>query len=158
MSYPWEELYQTVIIDHSRHPHNKYAMACPHACEEGFSPLCGDRITVAVRLDDDGRLAEVAFEGHGCAISQSSASLMTDAVKGMTPAEAAAMARRFVAMVTARGNEPPDSTLGNLRVMAGVRKFPMRVKCATLAWHALEGVLRKIVADGPGQHTCSPEN
>lgn len=141
---PWEELYQAVIVEHSKHPRNRRTIPGATGREEGHSPLCGDRITVEVIVDGEGRIVDVGFSGHGCAISQSSASLMTEAVRGQTRDEALALTKRFLAMATAKGDALPPADLGPLRAMAGVRRFPMRVKCATLAWHALEGALAQL--------------
>ena len=127
-------LYRDVIVDHSRHPRNFGTLdACPTA--EGFNPLCGDRLTVYVRVDK-GVIRDVSFEGLGCAIAIASASLMTESVKGKTPAEADALFERVQRMV---GESPdaPVEDLGALSALAGVRRFPVRVKCATLPWHAL---------------------
>jgi len=140
------ELYQAVIVEHSKHPHNRRPVPGATGREEGHSPLCGDRLTVEVRVDEAGSVTDVGFSGHGCAISQSSASLMTDAVRGLPRAEALKLADRFIAMTTARGDAEPPREMGPLRAMAGVRRFPMRVKCATLAWHALQGALAQTEA------------
>jgi nitrogen fixation NifU-like protein len=133
------ELYQEVILDHNRRPRNYRRLdgASHHA--EGYNPLCGDRVTVFVQIDGD-RISDVAFEGSGCAISKASASLMTDRVKGSTVAEARDLFERFHRMVTT----PPDQDveeLGKLSALAGVREFPVRVKCASLAWHTLKAAM-----------------
>ena len=133
-----DDLYQEVILDHNRRPRNFRAIDGAHHVE-GFNPLCGDRLTVYVRIDN-GVIADVSFLGSGCAISKASASLMTEAVKGKTTAEAAALAARFHQMITAPPDGPPDH-LGKLTALAGVRQFPMRVKCASLAWHTLRAAL-----------------
>ncbi|MGD9902656.1 MAG: Fe-S cluster assembly sulfur transfer protein SufU [Vicinamibacterales bacterium] len=133
-----DDLYQEVILDHNRRPRNFRAIAGA-ASQEGYNPLCGDRLTLYVRVDGD-RLADVAFEGSGCAISKASASLMTEALKGRTVAEARATFEAFQAMITSPlGSEVPD--LGKLSALAGVREFPTRVKCASLAWHTLRAAL-----------------
>ena len=127
-------LYRDVIVDHSKHPRNFRTLeACRKA--DGFNPLCGDRLTVYVQIDK-GVIKDVSFEGLGCAIAIASASLMTESVKGKTVAEADALFARVERMIGAS----PDATLdelGDLSALAGVRRFPVRVKCATLPWHAL---------------------
>jgi nitrogen fixation NifU-like protein len=133
------ELYQEVILDHNKRPRNFGTIAVPTHHAEGYNPLCGDRLTLEVRVEGD-RIAEVAFQGSGCAISKASASLMTDALKGRTVAEAHQLFARFHRVVTT----PPDQAvedLGKLSVLAGVREFPVRVKCASLAWHTLKAAL-----------------
>jgi nitrogen fixation NifU-like protein len=134
MNEDLQDLYQEVILDHHRRPHNFRAMAGARKAE-GYNPLCGDRVTIYVRLEGD-RIADVSFEGSGCAISRASASLMTDAVKGKTLAEADVLFDRFHAMITRSPDEPIED-LGKLSVLAGVRQFPSRIKCASLAWHTL---------------------
>jgi nitrogen fixation NifU-like protein len=134
------ELYQEVILDHSKHPRNFGPAAGANRHAKGHNPLCGDRIRLRVRLDDD-RLADVRFEGSGCAISTASASMMTEAVRGRSVAEALEMAERFRDVMTKPSNEPWPETWGELAALEGVRAFPMRVKCATLAWHALRSAL-----------------
>ena len=133
------ELYQEVILDHNKRPRNFGRIDRPTHEAEGFNPLCGDRVSVSIQVDAD-RIANVAFEGSGCAISKASASLMTDRVKGCTVEEARDLFARFHRMVTT----PPDEAvedLGKLSVLAGVREFPVRVKCASLAWHTLKAAL-----------------
>jgi nitrogen fixation protein NifU and related proteins len=142
------ELYQEVILDHSRKPRNFGAMPDATRQADGHNPLCGDRATVFVRLDGD-RLAEVKFQGAGCSISTASASMMTDAVKGRTVAEADDLFRKFHQLVTrdaAGGREDAEASLGKLAVFSGVSEFPVRVKCASLAWHTLKAAL-----DGDGR-------
>jgi nitrogen fixation NifU-like protein len=137
------ELYQEVILDHHRRPRNYGAMEAPTGRAEGFNPFCGDRVTVYVRVDG-GRLADVTFEGSGCAISKASASIMTDSVKGRSIAESSAIFEAFQALVT--GAAPPGAAgmdLSKLEVFAGVRDYPSRVKCATLAWHALQAAIQQ---------------
>jgi nitrogen fixation NifU-like protein len=141
MSDPIQDLYQEVILDHHRRPRNQRPLACPSGSAEGHNPLCGDRVKVYYTLAD-GRITEVSFEGTGCAISQAAASLMTVAVKGMTPAEAEALFDRFHDLIL--GHEaPPEvvASLGTLRAFAGVAAFPLRVKCASLPWHTLRAAL-----------------
>jgi len=133
------DLYQEVILDHNRRPRNfrRLEGASHHA--EGYNPLCGDRVTVFLQIAGD-RIADIAFEGTGCAISKASASMMTDQLKGSTVAEARTLFDRFHRMVTT----PPDQAveeLGKLSALAGVREFPVRVKCASLAWHTLKAAM-----------------
>jgi nitrogen fixation protein NifU and related proteins len=140
------DLYQEVILDHNRRPRNFRAIDNPSRTQEGFNPLCGDRLTLYVRLDGD-RIADVTFQGSGCAISKASASLMTDALKGKTVEEARALFDRFHAMVTSSPDSPaPD--LGKLSVLAGVREYPTRIKCASLAWHTMKAAVSRD-ATGP---------
>jgi nitrogen fixation NifU-like protein len=133
------DLYQEVILDHSRHPHNFHAMADATRKAEGYNPLCGDQVTVYLKLNGD-RIEDVSFEGNGCAISKSSASVMTDIVKGKTKNEAATLFEKFRDMVTGDGKTPADS-LDKLSVFSGVSEFPTRVKCAVLGWHTLRSAL-----------------
>ena len=132
------ELYQEVIFDHNRSPRNFHRMDDADRVAEGHNPLCGDQLTLYVRLTD-GVIDEASFVGHGCAISTASASLMTEAVKGHTIAEVEALFRDFHALLT--GEPPQGRDFGKLEVLAGVREFPVRVKCATLAWHTLHNAL-----------------
>jgi nitrogen fixation NifU-like protein len=133
------ELYQEVILDHSKRPRNFGELAGANRRAEGYNPLCGDRETVFVRLEDD-LLKDVGFRGAGCAISTASASMMTEAVKGKTRAQAEALFERFHDLITGRdGRNEPE--LGKLTVFSGVREFPIRVKCATLPWHTLRAAL-----------------
>jgi len=134
------DLYQEVILDHNRRPRNFGPLPEATRAADGYNPLCGDRLRVAVHLDVD-RIADIRFEGSGCAISKASASLMTESVKGRTLAEVDALFQGFHQMVTASPGTPPDAALGKLTVLAGVGEFPMRVKCATLAWHTLKAAL-----------------
>lgn len=135
------ELYQEVILDHSRKPRNFREMTEATRTAVGNNPLCGDRVTVYLRMDGD-RVIDASFQGQGCAISKSSASMMTDAVKGKTRAEADEMFERFHRMVTSGVPSPDDAAiLGKLAVFAGVSEFPIRVKCASLAWHTLRAAL-----------------
>lgn len=133
------DLYQQVIIDHNRNPRNKKAIADATRVAAGDNPLCGDRITLYVSLDGD-TIADVGFQGSGCAISQASASLMTGAVKGKRVADAETLFRGFHAMVM--GEAPADTMLlGKLAAFEGVKQYPSRVKCANLAWHTLHAAL-----------------
>jgi nitrogen fixation NifU-like protein len=136
------DLYQEVILDHSKGPRNFGELAGANRRAEGYNPLCGDRETVFVRLEDD-VLKEVGFRGAGCAISTASASMMTESLKGKTRAEAEALFERFHDLITGQdGETKPDAPeLGKLAVFSGVREFPVRVKCATLPWHTLKAAL-----------------
>jgi nitrogen fixation NifU-like protein len=127
-------LYQEVILDHNKRPRNFRVIEGGRQVE-GHNPLCGDRLTVYVSVDND-LIRDVSFQGTGCAISKASASLMTESVKGKTIAEATALLDRFHQMITAAPGAPVGD-MGKLMVLAGVREFPTRVKCASLAWHAL---------------------
>jgi nitrogen fixation NifU-like protein len=136
------ELYQEVILDHSRHPRHFGALAGATHKGEGHNPLCGDRVTVYLHVHSDGLISDVSFEGKGCAISQASASLMTDLIKGRPVAEAEKLMGGFLDLVKggyARDLKGDDRE--RLDVMAGVSAFPMRVKCATLAWHTMMSAL-----------------
>ena len=134
------ELYQEVILDHNRQPRNFRALPGANRRSEGFNPLCGDRLTVYLVVAD-GVIADIGFVGSGCAISKASASLMTEAVKGRSVDEAEALFERFHRMVTAPPDAPVED-LGKLNALAGVREFPVRVKCASLAWHTLRAAVR----------------
>jgi nitrogen fixation NifU-like protein len=134
------ELYQEVILDHSKSPRNFRELSGGRSAR-GHNPLCGDRLTLFLQVRD-GRIADVAFQGAGCAISTASASMMTEALKGKTEAEAEKIFRAFHDLVTGKSaaNDPSEE-LGKLAVFAGVRDYPVRVKCATLAWHTLKAAL-----------------
>jgi nitrogen fixation NifU-like protein len=135
------DLYQEVILDHNRRPRNFGPLADQTQKADGFNPLCGDRLTLHLRIEGD-RIAAVSFEGSGCAISKASASLMTDAVKGRTIGEAIDLFTRVHEMLTTPIDQPVDEArVGKLAVLAGVREFPTRVKCASLAWHTLKSAL-----------------
>jgi nitrogen fixation NifU-like protein len=132
------DLYREVILDHNRHPRN-FGRLDPHDGEaKGHNPLCGDRLTLTLRREGD-RLADLRFEGNGCAISVASASLMTEAVKGKSRAEIEALFARVHALLTEQG--APSDGLGKLAALSGVREFPARVKCASLCWHTLNAAL-----------------
>jgi nitrogen fixation protein NifU and related proteins len=133
------DLYQEVILDHSRHPHNFHAMADATRKAEGYNPLCGDQVTVYLKLAGD-KIEDISFEGKGCAISKSSASVMTDLVKGKSKNEAAALFEKFRGMVTGEAKPAADPT-DRLAIFAGVSEFPTRVKCAVLGWHTLRSAL-----------------
>ena len=132
------ELYQEVILDHGRKPRNYGKMDDPDRSANGYNPLCGDKVTVYLHVAD-GRITDVRFDGSGCAICTASASLMTQSAKGRTFAEVASMFDAFHAVVV--GESEDVSALGKLAVFAGVREFPMRVKCATLPWHTLHAAV-----------------
>ena len=133
------DLYQEVILEHSRKPRNYGLLPSANHKAEGFNPLCGDHYTVFVNVQD-GAISEIAFQGAGCAISKASASMMTQSLKGKSTEEAEATFTRFHDLVT--GHSGDTGQLGKLAVFAGVSEFPLRVKCATLAWHALRAALR----------------
>jgi nitrogen fixation protein NifU and related proteins len=133
------DLYQEVILDHNKRPRNFRTLEAANHVAEGFNPLCGDRLHLYLQVDND-VVTDVGFQGSGCAISKASASLMTDSIKGRPVAEVRALFERFHTMVTT----PPDQSvedMGKLSVLAGVREFPVRVKCASLAWHTLKAAL-----------------
>ncbi|TAK10631.1 MAG: SUF system NifU family Fe-S cluster assembly protein [Acidobacteria bacterium] len=134
-------LYQEVILDHNRRPRNFGAIASPTHHADGHNPLCGDRLSLTLTVQD-GVITNAMFQGSGCAISKASASLMTDAVKGHSVVDAEALFEAFHKMVTTPMDEEPDeSAVGKLAVFSGVREFPARVKCASLAWHTLKAAL-----------------
>lgn len=138
------DLYQEVILDHNRRPRNFRRIEGATHSAEGHNPLCGDRLSLDVQVDA-GRIADVAFQGSGCAISKASASLMTDAVKGQSVDFARDMVTRFQRMVTTPPDQPVEN-MGKLSVFAGVREFPVRVKCASLCWHTLKAALDREAA------------
>jgi nitrogen fixation protein NifU and related proteins len=148
-----EELYQEVILDHSRRPRNFGELPDASVRVHGDNPSCGDEIHLAVKFDGNGGLQEIKFTGHGCAISQASASLMTMKLKGKSRADIEGMMRSFHELVT-NGKVEAPKTLGDLKVMGGVRKFPQRVKCAMLPWRAIEQALRQ----SEGEATVSTED
>jgi len=144
------ELYQQVILDHNKKPRNFHKLENANRRAEGFNPLCGDHLNVYLHLEDD-QVKEVSFEGSGCAISKASASMMTQAVKGKTKAEAEALFSEFHRMAMGELDEENEPNhLGKLTIFAGVREFPARVKCATLSWHTMRAALE-------GQDTVSTE-
>ena len=135
------ELYQQVILDHNKKPRNFRKIENANHTAEGYNPLCGDHLTIYVNVAGD-EVQEIAFEGSGCAISKAAASMMTQAVKGKSKEQAENLFQEFHSMVTGELNEETDeNSLGNLKIFAGVREFPVRVKCATLAWHTLHAAL-----------------
>lgn len=138
------ELYQEVILDHSRHPRHYGSMENASHTAEGYNPLCGDKVTVYLQLGDDGRVAEIKFEGKGCAISQASASMMVDMLKGRTAAEADRLMQGFLHLVKGEdASDLPEDDRERLDVMGGISAFPMRVKCATLAWHTYKNAVEE---------------
>jgi nitrogen fixation NifU-like protein len=140
-----DDLYRDVILDHNRRPRNFGALEPADATVEGFNPMCGDRLTVRLRLADD-TITDIRFEGQGCAISTASASLMTEAVKGRTRAEALQLFDRVHQLLT--DDAAPDAgELGKLAALSGVREYPARVKCASLCWHTLASALRSSQPD-----------
>ncbi len=140
------ELYQELILDHSKNPRNYRRLGTANRVAEGFNPLCGDHFHLYLRMEAD-RIADISFEGSGCALSKASASMMTSAVKGKTVAEAESLFARFHQMVTGRNGK---EDLGKLSVFSGVSGFPVRVKCVSLAWHTMLAALK-------GEQTASTE-
>jgi nitrogen fixation NifU-like protein len=141
------DLYQEVILDHSRKPHNFRALPGANRRAEGYNPLCGDQVTIFLNVQND-RIQDISFQGKGCAISKASASVMTDLLKEKTRAEAGALFDRFRRLVT----DPEAPVLDGsdkLAIFSGVREFPTRVKCAILAWHTLKAALEKGAGAGP---------
>ena len=138
------ELYQEVILDHSRHPRHHGVLEGASHKAEGYNPLCGDRVTVYLKLGADNRVADIKFQGKGCAISQASASMMTDMLKGRTAAEADRLMRGFLHLVKGEdASDLPEDDRERLEVMGGISEFPMRVKCATLAWHTYRNAVEE---------------
>ena len=138
------ELYQEVILDHSRHPRHFGVLDNATHKAEGHNPLCGDRVTVMLALDESGRVADIKFQGKGCAISQASASMMTELLAGRTVQEAEKLMEGFLHLV--KGEEAADLSPDDrehLDVMSGISEFPMRVKCATLAWHTFKNAVEE---------------
>ena len=143
LAVEFEELYQDVILDHSRRPRNFGELPEATVHVHGDNPMCGDEINVHLKFGADDIVEGITFTGNGCSICMASASLMTTKVKKKSRAEAEAMMHTFQEMLTAEEEKPPTIKLGDLELLKGVRKFPLRVKCATLAWHALEEALQK---------------
>jgi nitrogen fixation NifU-like protein len=143
------ELYQEVIFDHNRHPRNFGKLEDANRHADGNNPLCGDKLSLYLKIEND-VITDIRFEGMGCAISTASASLMTERLKGMKVADAEDLFRKFHAVVTEDGKNSEGPDLGKLSVLTGVREYPARVKCATLAWHTLEAALHN-------QETASTE-
>jgi len=137
-----KDLYQEVIVDHNRSPRNFHRLEGANRTADGFNPLCGDRLTLYMRVSDQGIIEDVSFEGSGCAISTASASLMTEQLKGKTEVEAQSLFNGFHDMVISDVNTPvDDAAMGKLSALAGVREFPSRVKCASLCWHTMTAAL-----------------
>lgn len=134
------DLYQDVILEHSKAPRNFRELPAANHKAEGFNPLCGDRFTIYVTTEGDS-IRDITFQGSGCAISKASASMMTQSLKGKNKAEAAKIFERFHKLVTGQESSNGDAELGKLTVFSGVSEFPVRVKCATLAWHTLQAAL-----------------
>lgn len=135
------DLYQEVIFDHNRNPRNFRVMDNANRQVEGFNPLCGDRLTLFLKIDGD-VISDASFQGSGCAISTASVSLMTEIIKGKTEAEAETLFHTFHEMTTGKEEQIQLEAVGKLAVLAGVREYPARVKCATLAWHTLDAALK----------------
>jgi nitrogen fixation NifU-like protein len=135
-----EDMYQEIVLEHAKSPRNFRVLGDADRKAEGFNPLCGDRCTVYIAMKGD-VIDEVTFQGSGCAISRASASMMTQALKGKTAAQAEEVFRKFHRMVTGQNEAEPHEEMGKLDAFAGVAEFPARVKCATLAWHTLEAAL-----------------
>ena len=135
------ELYQQVILDHNRKPRNFHKLETANRSAEGYNPLCGDQLHIYLQVEDD-QVKDISFEGSGCAISKAAASMMTQAVKGKSKQEAENLFGEFHRMVTGElDEETEDNHLGKLKIFAGVREFPVRVKCATLSWHTMRAAL-----------------
>ena len=135
------DLYQEVILDHHKKPRNFHKLEHANRQADGYNPLCGDKLSVFIQIED-GIVKDIGFVGAGCAISTASASMMTESLKGKTEAEAKAIFERFHHLVTNHSEPQPDpATLGKLAVFSGVREYPVRVKCATLAWHTMRAAL-----------------
>jgi nitrogen fixation protein NifU and related proteins len=138
MNTDLQDLYQEIILDHNRQPRNFRVLQGGRKAE-GYNPLCGDRLTVYLRVEND-TISDIVFRGSGCAISKASASLMTESVKGKSLVQASTLCNQFQRMVTASPDSPIEQ-LGKLTALAGVRQFPVRVKCASLAWHTLKAAI-----------------
>jgi nitrogen fixation NifU-like protein len=148
--YDLGDLYQEVILDHSKRPRNFASVEGATVRAEGYNPLCGDKITLQLKLEND-VIREAGFQGSGCAISTASASLMTEILKGRTRAEAESLFEHFHDLLTGEKEAPEE--LGKLAVFSGVREYPMRVKCATLAWHTLRAALQSSETQTPSVST-----
>ena len=144
-----KDLYRDVILDHNKHPRNFGKLEAPDTLADGHNPLCGDRLTVFLKLSGD-RVEDIRFEGKGCAISTASASLMTEAIKGKHKDEIDTLFGKVHSLLTQQ-NAVPDSSLGKLAALSGVREYPARVKCASLCWHTLNAALER----GPGGRTAA---
>jgi nitrogen fixation NifU-like protein len=135
-----EDLYREVILDHYRNPRNRAALAVANLVAEGVNPLCGDEVTVELNMDAGEVIREVSVRGHGCSISQSSGSMMSEAIRGLHREQVAALSERFQSLLLTEDHNPEDG-LGDLAALQGVRKYPVRVKCALLPWTTLEEAL-----------------
>ena len=140
------DLYQEVILDHSRNPRNFGPAEGADLTAQGNNPLCGDRVTIFLKLNGD-RISEAKFDARGCAISLASASMMTEMIKGKSIEEAGALFRKFLALVTGKNEIGPGPDLAELKTLSGVSRFPTRIKCATLSWYAMVGALNGIDED-----------
>ena len=142
-----QELYQEIVMDHNRRPRNFGSMIDSTATSEGFNPLCGDQITLFVKVSED-IVEDISFEGVGCAISKSSASMMTEEIKGKSVEEALTVFQAFREMITAKSDGFKDSEIqGDLEILKGVAQYPTRIKCATLSWHTLQAALQGTESD-----------
>ncbi|MDA1062591.1 MAG: SUF system NifU family Fe-S cluster assembly protein [Chloroflexi bacterium] len=150
-----DDLYRDILLDHYRSPRNRGHIEGANARAEGANPLCGDQIVLELLVDDEGRIVDVAFEGSGCSISQASSSMMTGYVKGRPAAEALAGVEAFQRMMI--DGEQLDEEFGDIEALAGVRKFPVRVKCASLAWKTLDQALSEHSA-GSGPNGSAPDS
>ena len=149
MASDLSDLYQEILLEHNRRPRNFRTVADATHQADGYNPLCGDQISLQLKVDDDaGKVSDVGFQGHGCAISRASASMLTQAVKGASPAEAMALFDEFHRMLTEPDAQPDYDLLGDLELLGGVIAYPTRIKCAVLAWHTLKAAL-----DGAGTAT-----
>ncbi len=135
-----DELYQEIILDHYRHPRGRGTLEEPKIHQEGANPLCGDEVIIELRVED-GRIGDIRFSGRGCSISQASASMLVEAVRGKTLSEVRTLIQKVYAMLRDE-NHPDPEEMGDLSALAGVSRFPVRVKCATLPWHTLEEALK----------------
>jgi len=145
-----KDLYRDVILDHNKRPRNFGKLDAADTCADGHNPLCGDRLTVFLKLDGD-RVEDIRFEGKGCAISTASASLMTEAIKGKDKVEIVTLFDKVHSLLT-RQDAVADSSLGKLAALSGVREYPARVKCASLCWHTLNAALER----GPTAKNAAP--
>lgn len=138
----YNELYQQIILEHNKKPRNFKVLESANAYSIGKNPLCGDQFALYAKLDEQGNIEDIGFQGDGCAISKASASLMTNAVKGKNREEALVMMDEFQKLLTGQLDESHPHHLGRLTILSGVREYPVRVKCATLAWHTLASALK----------------
>jgi nitrogen fixation NifU-like protein len=138
----YNELYQQIILEHNKKPRNFKVLDTANAYSIGKNPLCGDQFALYVKLDEQGQIEDIGFQGDGCAISKASASLMTNAVKGKSLTQALEMRDEFQQLLTGQLDESHPHHLGRLTILSGVREYPVRVKCATLAWHTLAAALQ----------------